>query len=800
MHAALDRPSRPLDGPVREGMERLLSHDFGSVRVHDDARAAASAEAIGAGAFSVGEHVVFGPGRYEPRTPAGRLLLAHELAHVVQQRRRATTGDGGGHLEVSANAAARQALSHRATSVEGSAPLGVYRAPKDPVDVQGGRMQAMTPEDMYNKLIANRGFDEHIPVSQLEATRAELEAMQRQLATTPNPDMQRRYNRLRSRYNLSTLEGGGAPAGQGYTTYAVVQLVDQDGHIIAVADGTFRGGGLHAEQLALQKLRDQLGATKIPGARIDVVSDQTVCTDQCVPAFRKFAEDYDLDNVESFVFRRAAARGTGVTSPKTTARTATAEVSEGLTRVREESTIVQRRSRAPGGPSSSGGAGTAGATRSEVSRTSPSATGRGRVAATSASGQSEPSALAQGTSGEGRASTRERVASEESGGGEPARRVRVATEEPSSGDPGTRAGVGSEETTEGRRLGRVGTGAAEEESLAGEVARTAGKGAALSLGTAVVASLLQEAIHDKIVADLAALPKPMQDRRSARAYLADPKTRSGMKALDLLDKDLFGFTTELKTQHDAITRSRFAALLVVIPLRSTTPEQYETKLRQIDRIGKDLDEWESELFTIDLNLQAVLELEPQLESTAKSADDLNNLLHRVGPAEELLKLGMSYDELDAIWTNLTELSLTIRRVISQAHAARDAIRPLLDEVASFDHQVNQIWWQEFGGQLKALIRDDEERQRRATAQVFARAKVRYGTLEGLDPVPLWNSDQQGTWAGYQTRESEILLELARLSQTTPTRDGLARKHSLEADLGEVRRKMLAMRRGITSEP
>lgn len=59
--------------------------DFGSVRVHTDSRAAESARAVGARAYTVGNHVVFGADRYAPQTKEGRTLLAHELTHVQQQ-------------------------------------------------------------------------------------------------------------------------------------------------------------------------------------------------------------------------------------------------------------------------------------------------------------------------------------------------------------------------------------------------------------------------------------------------------------------------------------------------------------------------------------------------------------------------------------------------------------------------------------------------------------------------------------------------------------------------------------------
>ena len=82
------RFARPGDRsrPARAtAMERSFGHDFGRVRVHTDARAAAAAESVGARAFTVGSAVVFGAGEYRPGTRAGSRLLAHELAHVVQQ-------------------------------------------------------------------------------------------------------------------------------------------------------------------------------------------------------------------------------------------------------------------------------------------------------------------------------------------------------------------------------------------------------------------------------------------------------------------------------------------------------------------------------------------------------------------------------------------------------------------------------------------------------------------------------------------------------------------------------------------
>ena len=76
---------RPLDPGSRRYFESRFDHDFSGVRVHTDARASASAVALGARAYTFGQDVVFRAGAYAPQNTAGKRLLAHELAHVVQQ-------------------------------------------------------------------------------------------------------------------------------------------------------------------------------------------------------------------------------------------------------------------------------------------------------------------------------------------------------------------------------------------------------------------------------------------------------------------------------------------------------------------------------------------------------------------------------------------------------------------------------------------------------------------------------------------------------------------------------------------
>jgi hypothetical protein len=83
--AAVAGPGRPLEATTRIAMETRLRADLGAVRLHDDASAASSTREAGTEALALGDEVALGS-RFDPASPRSRELLAHELAHVVQQR------------------------------------------------------------------------------------------------------------------------------------------------------------------------------------------------------------------------------------------------------------------------------------------------------------------------------------------------------------------------------------------------------------------------------------------------------------------------------------------------------------------------------------------------------------------------------------------------------------------------------------------------------------------------------------------------------------------------------------------
>ncbi|HSG40929.1 MAG TPA: DUF4157 domain-containing protein, partial [Thermoanaerobaculia bacterium] len=133
VHEVLRSSARPLDAGTREFMEPRFGHDFSGVRVHTDPRAAASAQAVGALAYTVGNNVVFGSGQHAPETRQGQELLAHELAHVVQQSGTSTSGaltvDNDAGAERQADAMARSAVSGAPLASPGTVGQRLQRRP-----------------------------------------------------------------------------------------------------------------------------------------------------------------------------------------------------------------------------------------------------------------------------------------------------------------------------------------------------------------------------------------------------------------------------------------------------------------------------------------------------------------------------------------------------------------------------------------------------------------------------------------------------------------------------------------------
>lgn len=119
---ALRDSGRPLDPSTRVAMESGFGRDLGHVRVHDDARAHDQAREMGALAYAAGNHIVFGEGSYRPGSPGGDALIAHEVAHTIQQSGVQCKLEGS--LPIGADAALEAEADRAAAEVVGGGRAG----------------------------------------------------------------------------------------------------------------------------------------------------------------------------------------------------------------------------------------------------------------------------------------------------------------------------------------------------------------------------------------------------------------------------------------------------------------------------------------------------------------------------------------------------------------------------------------------------------------------------------------------------------------------------------------------------
>jgi hypothetical protein len=132
VHEVLRSPGQPLAPDMRAFFEPRFGHDFSRVRVHTDAKAAESARAVNALAYTVGRDVVFGASQYAPQATPGQRLLAHELTHVVQQ--------GGQPVSMNAKLEIGPSDSHSEREADQAADVMADKGPGQPTGLKISRL------------------------------------------------------------------------------------------------------------------------------------------------------------------------------------------------------------------------------------------------------------------------------------------------------------------------------------------------------------------------------------------------------------------------------------------------------------------------------------------------------------------------------------------------------------------------------------------------------------------------------------------------------------------------------------
>jgi hypothetical protein len=283
--------------------------------------------------------------------------------------------------------------------------------------------------------------------------------------------------------------------------------------------------------------------------------------------------------------------------------------------------------------------------------------------------------------------------------------VHEAAEEPNAS---TRGSGPVEEGVEGRPTRRIGGGM----GAAPEPGFTRALGfAALNFAAGVGTSLLQGAMRNKILSDLAKLPQPRLDRRGASDFLNDPATGPAMRLLDLLGKNIKAFTAAFQPQHQKIMTTAQLQLVGIALLPSKTTADSEKRFARLDALRDEMAGYDEQLSTIQSNLEALLSVESKAMQTKAAADDLIAKLPTIIEVQAGLAPTLGFvptpdvEEFSKIESNLRFISSSIGVVFSDAHAAKTVIDKAVDESATFRADLSKIWWNEFGAQLAALSKE-----------------------------------------------------------------------------------------------
>jgi hypothetical protein len=253
----------PLDAATRAFFEPRFGTQFDQVRVHTGPGAGESANEVGALAYTVGSHIVFGEGQYSPNTTSGKQLLAHELTHVVQQ----SGGDKAG------------------SPVQHHTPARLARQPTgNPI---------LTPEEMFEIIVRERAW-------------------------TFNPGGAPIQDPAGVGRGVGPAAGGRRA---GHAVFAVIQVTDRYGNPVALTYGEhLRYGAPHAEEGAINALRRTVPpGAELGGGRMTVVVDQVPCPpgrNDCLGLLAAYARQHGLE-LDIRLPTRERAGGGGSVAPRT---------------------------------------------------------------------------------------------------------------------------------------------------------------------------------------------------------------------------------------------------------------------------------------------------------------------------------------------------------------------------------------------------------------------------------------------------------------------------------------------------
>jgi hypothetical protein len=190
-------------------------------------------------------------------------------------------------------------------------------------------------------------------------------------------------------------------------------------------------------------------------------------------------------------------------------------------------------------------------------------------------------------------------------------------------------------------------------------------------------------MKDKIKSDLANLPQPRPDPRSAPQFFKDPNTAKAMRLVDLMGRNLKPFGDDLDQHHATVIVSTNMELML---LAASRKQSVQDRLETIADMRDQLRTYGDQLIVIHDNIDAAMALKDKTLEAARGADQLHRVLESAWVEDELLKMGMELEEIVDALQSLQDFS-------SGARKAFDGLEKLRDKVERMDSETTTLFWQ-----------------------------------------------------------------------------------------------------------
>ena len=684
----LQSPGEPLDGATRAFLEPRFGHNFGDVRVHRDARAAESAGAVNAIAYTVGCDVVFGAGQYLPASEQGRRLLAHELTHVIQQT-------GSRPVSRSFSPVARPSVERPFVATRARYGNRFRSRQDDLAERQADHFSA--------RIITGRSLGNFTPVAPVSVLSLAPETWFRGEAegvpSAPDAGPGRRgvvHDLGEGIYLTDRLE----------VAEEYAEIRSPDPKLRRVMEG----------DVDPKKLGRVLDLTEEPDFMTPFKALKKTLPQPSGEPYRNLFENFlkkkglKLEDFDVIIGPEGVRDGKQmcIRNPKAAAQV--------------KASLVPAKRRSTGGGSGGGGE--------------------------SSGGDGEPSAKPR----------RRRPARTGGGGGDPG-----------AGEP--------EAPAPGRSTRRRGPGSFHSPGEAGHplTVRRAGRDIALGMGAGLALGILQGQIRQKIEKDLADLPKPKVDKRSAAEFLSDPDATAGSKLIDLFNKQLKPFRGELTEFNSGLMEEMNEQLLGLAEKKGKSKGSYQQKLAALKRLEKTLSKYHDQLNIIDGNLDAILEKEEDALKVKEAADGLRKWLQDGFVINWLIHQGFDIDDLEHMDSNLSAISNSITKLFEETRKTKKLVTELMRQEEAMSDTLQKTENEEFRGLFELYA---EERRKKEAEMI--RGKERPDSpLPEPEPSPFLNPDEKGAYFGLRTEESRLLLQLKKLEENVSKDDLEALKQMRE---------------------